>query len=102
MAVTDADVTRAAPRVAVATAGQRRRIRPARVLLHAFLIGTCLIWLPACWWGVVSPPPPLAFSNSTPAWTTPDLPRYYLNPLIVAVPAVLLTLLLASFIGFPV
>jgi multiple sugar transport system permease protein len=117
MAVTDADVTRAAPRVAVATAGQRRRIRPARVLLHAFLIGTCLAWLAPLLWavytslrpyadtaerGYVSLPGHLGFSNFTAAWTNAELPRYYLNTLIVAVPAVLLTLLLASFIGFAV
>ena len=52
MAVTDADVARAIPRVRAATARRRRRIRPARVLLHAFLIGTCLVWLAPLVWTV--------------------------------------------------
>jgi multiple sugar transport system permease protein len=116
MAVTDADVARAVPRVRAA-ARRRRRIRPARVLLHTFLIGTCLVWLAPLLWavytslrpyadtaerGYVSLPGKLGFSNFTTAWHDAPLPPYYLNTLIVAVPGVLLTLLFASFVGFAV
>jgi multiple sugar transport system permease protein len=116
MAVTGADVARPVPRAVVATT-RRRRIRPARVLLHAFLIGTCLAWLAPLLWavytslrpyadtatrGYVSLPGKLGFSNFTTAWSNAELPRYYLNTLIVTVPGVLLTLLLASFVGFAV
>jgi multiple sugar transport system permease protein len=117
MAVTDVPRSRAAPKVAVATTRQRRRIRPARVLLHVFLIATCVAWLAPLLWavytslrpyadtaerGYVSLPGHLGFANFTDAWTNAELPRYYLNTLIVAVPAVLVTLLFASFVGFAV
>jgi multiple sugar transport system permease protein len=118
MAAAGTDLTRAAPRVQVATARQRRRrIRPARVLLHAFLITTSLVWLAPLVWavytslrpyadtavrGYVSLPGKLGFSNFTAAWRNAPLPPYYWNTLIVTVPAVLLTLLFASFVAFAV
>jgi multiple sugar transport system permease protein len=117
MAVTDAARSRALPRERAASARRRRRIRPARVVLHAFLIGTCLVWLAPLLWavytslrpyadtaerGYVSLPGTLSLSNFTSAWRDAPLPPYYLNTLIVAVPGVLLTLLFASFVGFAV
>jgi multiple sugar transport system permease protein len=40
------------------------------------------------------------FANYKTAWTQADLPHYYLNTLIVTVPAILITLLLASMVAF--
>ena len=89
MAVTDADVARALPRQRAVTAYRRRRLRPARVVLHAFLIGTCLVWLAPLLWavytslrpyadtaerGYVSLPGKLGFSNFTTAWRDAPLP----------------------------
>ena len=45
---------------------------------------------------------PLNFDNYSAAWTGADLPHYYFNSLIVTVPAIVLTLVLASFVAFTV
>jgi multiple sugar transport system permease protein len=119
MATADVDVAarpgEAAPR---AVAGHpRRRLRPARVVLNVFLTATALAWLAPLLWavytslrpyedtarrGYVSLPGELNLDNFVNAWNQAELPRYYLNTLIVVVPAVLLTLLLASFVAFVV
>jgi multiple sugar transport system permease protein len=94
-----------------------RRRSGARITLHAFLIVTACAWLlPVVWAvytslrpyadtaerGYVSLPGVLGFQNYVNAWTGADLPHYYVNTLIVVVPAVALTLLLSSFVGFVV
>ena len=119
MATADVDVAarpgEAAPRE---VAGHpRRRLRPARVVLNVFLTATALAWLAPLLWavytslrpyedtarrGYVSLPGELNLDNYVNAWNQAELPRYYLNTLIVVVPAVLLTLLLASFVAFVV
>jgi multiple sugar transport system permease protein len=93
----------------------RRRIRPARVVLQAFLITVMAVWLFPLFWavysslrpisdtiqhGYVSWPSALNFSNYTTVWTQADMPYFYLNTLVIVVPAVVLTLLLASMIAF--
>jgi len=40
------------------------------------------------------------FANYKTAWTQADLPHYYINTLIVTVPAIIITLLLASMVAF--
>ena len=45
---------------------------------------------------------PLNFDNYSAAWTGADLPHYYFNSLIVTIPAIVLTLVLASFVAFTV
>ena len=45
---------------------------------------------------------PLNFDNYSAAWSGADLPHYYFNSLIVTVPAIVLTLVLASFVAFTV
>ena len=102
-------------RAQAAVATQRRRVRPARILLHAFLMFTALSFLAPLLWtvytslrpyadtaerGYVSLPGTLNFDNYTNAWTNAEMPRYYLNTLLVTVPGVVLTLLLASFVAF--
>jgi multiple sugar transport system permease protein len=93
----------------------RRRIKPARLLLHAFLIAMVLLWLfPLAWAvfeslrpigetitnGFVSMPQHLGLENYTTVWTQADLPYFYLNTLVIVVPGVILTLLLASMVAF--
>jgi multiple sugar transport system permease protein len=94
---------------------KRRRLRPARVLLHAFLIATVAVWLFPLFWavysslrpigdtiinGYVSWPHTLNFENYTDVWTQAHLPYFYLNTLVIVVPGVILTLLLASMVAF--
>ena len=93
-----------------------RRIRPGRIALHAFLIAMVVLWLFPLFWAVYSslrpigdtilhgyvswPSQGLSLTNYTTFWTEADLPYYYLNTLVIAVPAVALTLLIASMVAF--
>ena len=94
---------------------RRRGIRRGRVALHAFLITMSLIWIfPLAWCfftamrplsdtilhGYWSWPTTLNFQNFIDGWTNANLGYYYLNTLIVAVPAVIITLFLASLVAF--
>jgi multiple sugar transport system permease protein len=91
------------------------RVRTARIALYVFLTLTALVWLTPLLWavytslrpysdtaqrGYLSLPGTLSLTNYINAWTQANLPRFYLNTLIVTVPALVLTLLLASFVGF--
>ncbi|MEU5539703.1 carbohydrate ABC transporter permease [Streptomyces sp. NPDC020362] len=99
------------------TAPRRGRapIRPARVLLHVFLAGTALAWLAPLLWavfsalrpysetsakGYVSWPDTLNLDNFKNAFTQSDMLHYFGNTLVIAVPAVLLTLFLSSMVAF--
>lgn len=94
---------------------QRTPIRPARILLHVFLAATALAWLAPLLWavfaalrpysetsnkGYVSWPDTLTFDNFTNAFEQSDMLHYFTNTLIIAVPAVLITLLLSSMVAF--
>ncbi|MFI6377728.1 carbohydrate ABC transporter permease [Streptomyces sp. NPDC050546] len=94
---------------------QRTPIRPARILLHTFLVVTALAWLAPLLWavlaalrpyaetsekGYVSWPDKLTLDNFTNAFTQSEMTHYFVNTLIIAVPAVLLTLLLSSMVAF--
>ncbi|GHE27447.1 carbohydrate ABC transporter permease [Streptomyces capitiformicae] len=94
---------------------QRTSVRPARILLHVFLAGAALAWLAPLLWaiyaalrpysetsekGYVSWPDTLTFENFTNAFTQSDMTHYFVNTLIVSVPAVLLTLFLSSMVAF--
>ncbi|WP_405993120.1 carbohydrate ABC transporter permease [Streptomyces sp. NBC_00986] len=94
---------------------QRTPLRPARVLLHTFLVVTSLAWLAPLLWavyaalrpysetsnkGYVSWPDTLNLDNFKNAFEQSDMIHYFVNTLIIAVPAVLLTLLLASMVAF--
>jgi multiple sugar transport system permease protein len=102
-----------APRRAVKT--NPRRIRPARVALHLFLTVMAVVWLFPLFWavyaslrpigetitnGFVSWPKTLNFNNYTTVWTQADMPYFYLNTFVIVVPAVILTLLIASMVAF--
>jgi multiple sugar transport system permease protein len=95
----------------------RPRVRLPRLLLHAFLIATAAIWLFPLLWavftslrpiadtikhGYVSWPAGLGVENYVNVWSAAELPHYYLNTLIIVVPGVVLTLLVASMVAFAV
>lgn len=92
-----------------------RRFKPARILLHAFLVTTVLVWLFPLFWavysslrplsdtilnGYVSWPRTLTFGNYTNVWTEAQMPYFYVNTLVIVIPGVILTLLLASMVAF--
>ncbi|MGW4790816.1 carbohydrate ABC transporter permease [Nonomuraea sp. NPDC004297] len=94
-----------------------RPVRPLRILLHLFLALVALGWLlplalavyaslrpyeETARLGYLSPPEHLTLGYYAEAWTQAELPRYYLNTLIVVLPAVAVTLLLASFTAFAI
>jgi multiple sugar transport system permease protein len=95
----------------------RRRLRPRRMVLYLFLTFMTLTWLFPLLWaaytalrpygetlehGYISLPTILNLDNFVNAWERANFPQFYLNSLIVAVPSVLLTLLLASMVAFAV
>jgi len=106
---------------AVATAPARprtrpRRVRPARAILHTFLMAMVVLWMFPLAWAVFTslrtyadtaqhgyiswPSNGLTFINYQNFWTEADLPYYYLNTLVIVIPGVILTLLLASLVAF--
>ncbi|MDX2542815.1 carbohydrate ABC transporter permease [Streptomyces sp. WI04-05B] len=107
--------TLAARRPANGPAKVRAPIRPARVVLHVFLISMSLAWIAPLLWamyaalrpyaetsnkGYVSWPDKLSFANFSNAFTQSDMLHYFGNTLLIAVPAVLLTLFLSSMVAF--
>ncbi len=110
-----ADHTSAAPAATAAPLKQHSRMRWQRVALHLFLIAMSLVWMfPILWTlftalrpygdtirdGYVSFPKNLSLDNFVTAWTVGELPGYFFNTLVIAVPAVLLTLWISSMLGF--
>jgi multiple sugar transport system permease protein len=93
----------------------KKKLTPGRVLLHVFLITFAALWLlPVVWalftsfrpyadtaiHGYVSWPHTLSLTNYRTAWTNAALPHFFFNSMIVAVPAIILILLLASSVAF--
>jgi multiple sugar transport system permease protein len=105
--------TRAVPAAATV---HRRRYRPRRILLHGFLITVAAVWLFPLLWAVyqsfrpygetsanpVALPETLTLANYITAWTRAELPKYWLNTAIILLPAVTITLGLASMIAYAV
>lgn len=96
---------------------RRRRARLPRIGLHAFLVVTAALWLAPVLWAIYTSLRPYAdtsecgyvsicgdynFKNYTYVWTAADLPHFFLNSLIIALPALVITLLLASSVAFVV
>jgi multiple sugar transport system permease protein len=95
----------------------RRPLRRSRDGLHAFLVVTTLLWVsPIVWaiftalrpyadtsqYGYVSWPKHLNLDNFRAAYTQADLPHYFWNSIIVAIPAIFLILLFSSAVAFVV
>jgi multiple sugar transport system permease protein len=111
--VTSATVT-AARRARTA---RRQAIRLPRVGLHVFLISTAIVWIAPVAWavftsfrpyndtaehGYVSLPHSLSLVNYRNAWTQGEIPRHFLNSMIITLPAIALVLLFAASVAFVV
>jgi multiple sugar transport system permease protein len=96
--------------------GRRRKVAN-RILLHAGLILTSMLFLIPILWavytafrpysdtalhGYVSVARSLTLSNFTTAWSQGDMPLYFGNTMIVILPAIAITLLLSAFVAFAV
>jgi multiple sugar transport system permease protein len=100
---------------ALSTSPGRRPIRWGRVATHTFLIVMALLWFFPIGWavytafrpygdtqanGYVSVASTLTIDNFTRAWDQANLPHFYLNTLIVTVPALIMVLWIASMVAF--
>lgn len=96
---------------------RRRRIKRRRVLLHGFLTAMAIVWLFPLGWafytslrpfsdtqanGYISAPSILNFDNYIDAWGRGNFETHYFNTLIITIPAVIVTLILASMVAFAV
>ncbi len=94
-----------------------KRLR--RALLHAFLIFMSLVWLAPILWVLYTSLRPYADTGGDPrgyvsvggaynldnffnSWTKGELVKYFVNTIIILIPAVILVLLLASMMAFAV
>ncbi|MEV6162749.1 carbohydrate ABC transporter permease [Streptomyces sp. NPDC052052] len=93
----------------------RRRLRPGRLGLHAFLVAVSLGFLAPLLlavyaslrpyeetseYGYFSLPRHLSFDYYRQAFVDSGMTQYFVNTMIIAVPGVLVTLFLASFVAF--
>ena len=94
-----------------------RRLQPRRVALYLFLTGLSVVWLFPLAWGIytalrpfsdtqrngyISFPSTLNFDNFLKAWSQGEFQLHYFSTLIVTIPAVIVTLILASMVAFAV
>ena len=108
-------MTAASPEIATTYVKKKTGIRGSRVAMHVFLLIMAVAWLFPLLYALYTSLRPYAdtarlgyvsiggaynFDNFGKAFTDGQLPSYFLNTLIVAVPAVFLTLLLASMAAF--
>jgi multiple sugar transport system permease protein len=98
-------------------APRRPKLGRPRFGVHLFLFVAAVFWLTPLVWtiytslrpyadtaerGYVSLPGTLTFKNYTDAWTNADMPHYFLNSLLITIPAVVIVLFLASCVAFVV
>jgi len=114
--------------VAQAHAGEREAARPrdrgrgrgrglSSAFAQLFMIAACVLWiLPIGFalyvalrpysetskYGYVAMPHHITLSNFQKAWTQSDMLRFFENSVLITVPAVIITLVLASFVAFVV
>lgn len=96
-------------------AGRKRRSRPARLFLHACLLIISAAWLVPLLWavytslrpyaetarkGYVSWPDTLTLNNYRNALDQGDLGRFFVNTIVIVIPALIVTLALASTAAF--
>lgn len=101
----------------VAPAPRRGRLTGRRTGLYVFLTLMAALWLfPLAWaiytalrpfgetqkLGYISLPSSLSLDNFTAAWEQGDFAKHFLATVIVAVPAVIVTLIVASMVAFAV
>src|SRR5207248_7843366 len=102
----------------IAAAAPRHRPGAGRLALQGFLIATCAVWLVPLLWALYQalrpisdttrngyfsmPHQGLSLGNFATAWTQADLLHYYANTILVAVPGVIVTLLVASLLAFAI
>ncbi|WP_433553349.1 carbohydrate ABC transporter permease [Micromonospora zamorensis] len=93
---------------------RRRKLTTLRLLLHGFLIVVALVWLFPIAWAVLTSLRSYdytaangyvsfggwTFDNYVTAWQTAEFGQHFLNSVYITVPAVLLTLFLASCVAF--
>jgi multiple sugar transport system permease protein len=99
----------------VTTSRPAGRVRWQRYFLHGILVSLAVVWLfPILWTvftalrpygdvihdGAVAWPAHLNLDNFVEAWNAGGLPKYFVNTIIVAVPAVLLTLWVSSMLAY--
>lgn len=88
-----------------------------RAVLHTFLALTAIVWLLPLGWaiytslrpydetstrGFLTWPEKVTGENYTTAWQQADLPKYFVNSMLITVPTVLLTLFFAASVAFVV
>jgi multiple sugar transport system permease protein len=88
-----------------------------RAVLHTFLALTAIVWLLPLGWaiytslrpydetstrGFLTWPEKVTAENYTTAWEQADLPKYFINSMLITVPTVLLTLFFAAGVAFVV
>lgn len=91
------------------------KLRPGQVVIRLFLVVTSLVWLAPLLWalytslrsfadtsahGYFSLPRSLSLENYSAAWNQADLPHYFINSVIITIPAVLITLLFSASVAF--
>ena len=91
------------------------KLRPGQVVIRLFLVATSLVWLAPMLWalytslrsfadtsahGYFSLPGSLSLENYAAAWNQADLPHYFINSVIITIPAVLITLLFSASVAF--
>ncbi|WFE49504.1 carbohydrate ABC transporter permease [Micromonospora sp. WMMD1155] len=100
--------------MSVDTPARRRKLTPPRLLLHGFLIAVSLAWLFPIAWAVLTSLRSYDYTaangyvsfggwtvdNYVTAWRTAEFGQHFLNSLYITLPAVLLTLFLASCVAF--
>ena len=96
---------------------RRRRASPARIALYAFLTVMAAIWLFPLVWAIYTALRPfsdtqakgyisfstnLSIENFVNAWTQGEFANHFLATLVVTIPAVIVTLIVASMLAFAV
>ena len=114
--MTSATATRTPTTGATAAKSGRRPLTAGRVVLYVFVTLTALVWLFPVVWAVLSSFRDYNYTsvhgyaslggftiqNYVHAWEQGEFTRHFLNSLIITVPAVLMTLFLASCVAFVV
>ena len=96
---------------------RKRPLSISRIILHAFLIITALVWLAPVAWavftslrpyadtaknGYVSFPNSLSLANYRHAWSQADIPLHFWNSMLITIPAIVLILFFASMVAYVV